>query len=72
MQRWNDKLWLFTEAEFNQLPDGIVLTSIGGDTVTKGVDKIDMDTRFGHIAFGISNPTTHPEAELFTTFKLKD
>lgn len=72
MQRWNESLWLFTKEEFNQLPDGIVLTSIGGNTVTKGVDHIDMDTRFGHIAFGISNPTKHHESELFTTFKLKE
>lgn len=70
MQRWNGSLWVFTEEEYNQLPDGIVLTCIGGETVTKGIDDIDMDTRFGHIAFGVYNPTQHPEAELFTTFIL--
>lgn len=71
MQRWDDTLWLFTEAEFKRLPDGIVLTSISGDTVTKGVDYINQDTRFGLIAFGIKNPTTHPEAELFSIFMLE-
>lgn len=71
MIKWDETLWLFTVDEFNQLPDGIELTCIDGNTTVKGIDYIDMDTRGGHIAFGVHNPTTHPLAELFTTFKLK-
>jgi len=70
MNKWDETLWLFTPAEFEQLPDGIELTSINGDTVVKGTDYIDMDTRFGYIAFGITDPLNHPLAELFTKFKL--
>ena len=71
MIKWNENLWLFTVDEYNQLPDGIVLTSIGGDTATKGVDYIDMDVRFGHIAYGINGPLlNHPESELLMKLKL--
>jgi len=70
MNRWDDKLWLFTPEEYCKLPDGIVLTSINGTTYIKGIDYIDMDVRFGHIAFGIESPTTHPEKELFAIFML--
>jgi len=70
MIKWNDTLWLFTEAEFNKLPDGIELTCIDGDKVVKGVDVIDMDTRANHIAFGVENPFEHLESELFSVFKL--
>lgn len=70
MHRFNDKLWLFTPEEYNRLPDGTVLTSIMGETVTKGTDYIDMDTRFGYIAYGIKDPTTPEESELFMRIKL--
>lgn len=71
MLKYSDNLWIFTEAEFNQLPDGIVLTCIiKGQAKTKGIDNIDMDTRGGHIAWGV-DITDHPERELFLTFKLK-
>lgn len=53
---WDDEhtLWLVTPEEFERLPDGFVLTSINDTTATKGKDHIDMDTRFGHIAYGAS------------------
>jgi len=70
MHRFNDKLWLFTPDEYNRLPDGTILTSILGETVSKGIDYIDMDTRFGHIAYGIKDPTTPEESELFVKIKL--
>ena len=70
MHRFDDKLWLFTPEEYNRLPNGTVLTSIMGETVTKGTDYIDMDTRFGHIAYGIKDPTTPEESELFMKLKL--
>ena len=71
MIKWDDHLWLFTVDEYNKLPDGIELQCIGTGTVIKGVDVIDLDTRGNHIAFGINDPLTHPLAELFTTFKLR-
>ena len=70
MHRFDDKLWLFTPEEYNRLPDGTVLTCIDGTTNTKGVDYIDMDTRFGHIAYGLKDPTTPEESELFLKIKL--
>jgi uncharacterized protein YbcI len=70
MQKWDEKLWLFTIDEFNKLPDGIELTSIIGEKVIKGVDDIDLDTRGKCIAFGIEDPLNHKEAELFSIFML--
>lgn len=70
MIKWDDHLWLFTVDEYNQLPDSTKLYSIGGVAVIKGVDVIDLDTRAGHIAFGIKDLPNHPLSELFTTFKL--
>jgi hypothetical protein len=74
MQRWDDTLWLFTPEEYEHLPDGTELHSImiGDKPVFKGVDKIDMDTRFGHIAFGVHDPWNHPLKDLFLVFKLKE
>jgi hypothetical protein len=71
MISWDDTLWLFTKEEYEQLPDGIELTSINGDIRIKGVDEIDKDTRFGYLAYGVDNPATHPESELFTKFMLQ-
>jgi hypothetical protein len=53
---WDEEhtLWLVTPEEFARLPDGFELTCIDGDTAIKGKDKIDDDTRFGHIAYGAS------------------
>lgn len=70
MHPWNEELYLFTPDEFNQLPDGTVLTSIDGETSIKGIDDIDMDTRFGHIAYGVTNPNNHPLSELFCKFMI--
>ena len=71
MHPWDEKLCLFTPEEFEQLPDGTELTSISGDTKVKGKDYIDMDTRFGHIAYGVHDPWNHPLKDLFLVFKLK-
>lgn len=70
MQRWDNKLWLFTPEEYVRLPDGIELTSISGGKRIKGKHHIDMETRFGHIAFGLSDPVTAEEAELFVRIRL--
>lgn len=71
MHPWDEKLCLFTPEEFEQLPDGTELTSISGGTKVKGKDYIDMDTRFGHIAYGVHDPWNHPLKDLFLVFKLK-
>jgi hypothetical protein len=55
MGHWWDKektLWLVTPDEFERLPNGFELTDIFGEKATKGVDEIDTDTRFGHLAYG--------------------
>lgn len=73
MQPWNEELWLFTPEEFEQLPDGTGLYSIMADDpeVFKGRDEIDLDTRFGHIAYGVKDPWNHPLKDLFLIFKIK-
>lgn len=57
MGHWWDEektLWLLTPEEFKGVHKGTKLTSINGDTVIKGKDKIDNDTRFGHLAYGVT------------------
>lgn len=63
-------LWLFTPQEYQELPNGIKLEDINGGTAVKGKDYIDMDTRGGHIAYGVREIKTHPLAKLFTKFLL--
>lgn len=74
MNKWanegSNSLWLLTVDEYNKLPDGIKLECIDGDIVTKGIDNIDLDTRFGHIAFGVRNPLEGEYRDLFLTFIL--
>lgn len=75
MKLWSEEtnLYLFTPEEFKQLPDGIDLDCITvGKKATKGIDYIDLDTRFGHIAYGVKDPWNHPLKELFLIFKLKE
>ena len=73
MAPWDEELYLFTPEEFEQLPNGTELFSInkGDRSVVKGKDIIDMDTRFGHLAFGVKDPWNHPLKDLFLLFKLK-
>lgn len=70
MIRWDDNLWLFTPEEYSQLPDGFELGCIDGSRAIKGKDEVDMDTRGGHLAYGVQDPLNHCDAELFTKFKL--
>lgn len=74
MQLWSKEtnLYLFTPEEYEQLPSGFELTCIDGSTAIKSVDKVDGDTRFGHIAFGVTDPWNHPLKDLFLVFKLKE
>lgn len=54
MKKWNKELWLLTVDEYNSLPDGTHLQCIDDEIVVKGKDYIDMDTRFGLIAYGLT------------------
>ena len=45
---------LITPEHFDRLPSGTVLTSIAGVRVTKGVDRISSDTRYGFMCYGLS------------------
>lgn len=73
MKRWDEDsdLWLFTMPEFRQLPDGIVLESINGNTAVKGQHPIGHDQRWGYIAWGVRDPHNHELAPLFTKFMLE-
>jgi hypothetical protein len=44
---------LQTPEQIAALPDGTVLRSISGETVVKGSDPIDLDTRAGRTAWGL-------------------
>ena len=70
MIKFGPNLWIFTETEFDQLPDGIELTSVTGNKAVKGNDYIDLDKRFNHIAYGVSDPWNHKEKHLFLMFGL--
>jgi len=52
-EEWGENgLRLIPIYAFNIIADGERLTSISGNIKTKGVDDIDLDVRFGCIAFG--------------------
>lgn len=74
MQKWSQEgdnsLWLITPDEFDRIPDGTKLECINGQYFEKGKDEIDLDTRFGHIAYGVRNPFNHELKDLFLIFKL--
>lgn len=77
METWDEKghwqddnLWLLSRYEFDQLPDGVEVTSIFGKTAVKGVDDIDLETRFGYLAYGIKDPFNHPLKEQLLFFRL--
>ncbi len=50
---------LQTPEEFAALPDGTLLISISGEEKIKGRDDIDLDTRFGRIAWGLPDRRVH-------------
>lgn len=56
MRAWqidNPTLMLLTEEELRTLPTHSVLYALDGKRVIKGVDLLDSDTRFGHLAYGL-------------------
>lgn len=54
MRKWDSELWLLTIEEFKRLPDGTRLKCIDDEYYVKGADIIDLDTRFGCIAYGLN------------------
>lgn len=50
-------LWMW-----NYIADGETVTSIDGSTAVKGQDEIDLDVRFGCIAYGFPTSTKAQEA----------
>lgn len=50
----NRVLSLITEEEFKTLPAGTVLVCIDGTSAVVGHDKIDLDTRYGFLAYGFA------------------
>lgn len=54
--RWdeNQPLYLIPLWFYDLIPDGIELTSIFGDKVIKGSGKVNLDIRFGLIAWGLT------------------
>ena len=69
---WSEEtnLYLFTQEEFELLPDGIELENIGGTSKIKGKDNIDQDTRWGYLVWGVVDPWNHPLKDWFVTFLL--
>ena len=63
-------LYLFSLDEYEQLPAGIELECINGTKLIKGRDYIDLDTRFGHIAYGVRDIENHPNQNLLLKFLL--
>lgn len=53
---WDGDLMVIPLWAFNIVADGEMLTSINGRRAVKGKDKIDLDTRFGCIAYGFNKP----------------
>lgn len=49
---WDESLILIPLWAWHYIIDGVELTSIHGKPKIKGVDSIDLDTRFGCIAYG--------------------
>ena len=54
MIKWDDDLWLLTEQELDELPDGTKLMSINNRIESKNPD-LDRDTRFGVLAYGLTD-----------------
>ena len=57
---WDSKkrLWLLTPEELSKLEKGTEVVNICGGSFLVGTDELDMDTRFGHTAYGIWKSTT--------------
>ena len=60
--RWDEhgKLYLFPLWVVPLIPEGLMVTSIGGETFPFD-DRSDLDTRFGCVAFGLNFSDQGPE-----------
>jgi hypothetical protein len=54
MIQWDNTLWLLTEREMDELPAGTRLMSINNRIVSKDDEDMDRDTRFGVLAYGLT------------------
>lgn len=48
-----DPLWLLSPEQLEEVPDGTILHTIMGEEVVVGQDKIDRETRFGYLGYGL-------------------
>lgn len=79
MYKWEEKcnpkdtLWLLSTDEFKALPYGTTLMSINNTFKVKGKDIIDVDIRFGSLAYGLTAVMAEEQnlGPLFTTWLLK-
>ena len=53
---WDGSLILLPEWVYPYIADGETLICISGETMVKGQDYIDQDTRGGWLAFGFKGP----------------
>lgn len=63
-QRWSEEqpnLWLFPLYLVPIIPEGLEVTSIGGNKYKYEKDKADNDIRFGCVAYGIEISDTEEE-----------
>lgn len=74
MFKWHNEgrtsLWLVTLDEYKQIPAGVKLECIDGTFAVKGTDYIDLDTRMGHLAYGVRDPLNHEYKDLFQLFMI--
>jgi len=55
--KWKDDLYLIPFWLFELVPDGVEFTTINGETIVKGVDTLDIDSRMGMLSFGFDKRT---------------
>lgn len=48
---------LLTPAELKTAPNGTELWTVNGEKAVVGTDYIDLDTRFGYLAYGLLETT---------------
>ena len=52
MQHWDESLWLFPYEWFPIIPEGLVLKTINGETITFNEHTTPSDTRYGMLSYG--------------------
>lgn len=64
-------LRLLTIEEYHRLPNGVILESINGRRITKGIDCIVFDTRANYLAWGLNMNDYHEPPNRLLEFILK-